>query len=92
MNSSSSEYGISDNSYKAAGELAGITRLVDDFYDNMSTFPEAKIIRDMHSSDLTESRKKTSLFFIRLVRWPKDICRHLWQPEYSRSAPAFARR
>ena len=62
MNSSSSEYGISDNSYKAAGELAGITRLVDDFYDNMSTFPEAKIIRDMHSSDLTESRKKLAYF------------------------------
>ena len=62
MYTSSGEYGVSDNSYQAAGELAGITCLVDDFYDNMSTFPEAKIIRDMHPSDLTESRTKLAYF------------------------------
>jgi hemoglobin len=62
MNTSSGEYGAGDNSYQAAGELVGITRLVDDFYDNMDLFPEAKIIRDMHPSDLTESRKKLVYF------------------------------
>ena len=43
--------------YHAAGELAGITRLVDDFYVNMDTFPEAETIRKMHPQDLAESRK-----------------------------------
>lgn len=62
MNTSSGEYGVGDNSYKAAGELAGITRLVDDFYDNMCTFSEAKKIRDMHPGDLTESRTKLAYF------------------------------
>ena len=31
--------------YRAAGELAGITSLVDAFYTNMDTFPEARVIR-----------------------------------------------
>ena len=62
MSTTISEYGVGDNSYKAAGELAGITCLVDDFYDNMSAFPEAKIIRDMHPADLTESRTKLAYF------------------------------
>ena len=29
------------DAYRAAGELAGITRLVDTFYANMDRFPEA---------------------------------------------------
>ena len=62
MSANMSEYGVGDNSYKAAGELAGLTRLVDDFYDNMSAFPEAKVIRDMHPADLTESRTKLVYF------------------------------
>jgi hemoglobin len=48
--------------YQAAGELAGITRLVDEFYANMDTLPEAKTIRNMHPEDLTESRKKLTYF------------------------------
>ena len=35
-------YGNDMSPYRAAGELAGITRLVDDFYSNMDTFPEAR--------------------------------------------------
>jgi hemoglobin len=46
------------NPYRAAGELAGITSLVDAFYSNMDGFPEASVIRNMHPEDLTESRKK----------------------------------
>ncbi|THI90988.1 MAG: group 1 truncated hemoglobin [Nitrospira sp. CG24A] len=46
------------NAYHAAGELAGITSLVDVFYSNMDTFPEARVIRNMHPEDLTEARKK----------------------------------
>jgi hemoglobin len=44
--------------YRAAGELAGITSLVDAFYSNMDDFPEARVIRNMHPENLTESRKK----------------------------------
>lgn len=55
-------YGIGDNSYKAAGELAGLTRLVNDFYDIMDDIPESKRIRDMHPDDLSESRKKLIYF------------------------------
>lgn len=55
-------YGVGDNSYKAAGELAGLTQLVDAFYDFMECLPEAKKIRDMHPRDLTESRKKLTYF------------------------------
>lgn len=62
MSTNISKYGVGDNSYKAAGELMGLTVLVDDFYDNMSVFPEAKIIRDMHPVDLTESRTKLAYF------------------------------
>ena len=50
------------NAYHAAGELAGITSLVDAFYSNMDTFPEARVIRKMHPEDLTESRKKLTYF------------------------------
>ena len=56
------EYGVDDNSYKAAGELAGLTRLVNDFYDIMDDIPESKRIRDMHPDDLSESRKKLIYF------------------------------
>ncbi|SIS72976.1 hemoglobin [Neptunomonas antarctica] len=62
MNEKNYGYGVDDNSYKAAGELAGITLLVDEFYNNMSVFTEAKKIRDMHPSDLTESRTKLAYF------------------------------
>ena len=36
------EDGTGMTPYRAAGELAGITSLVDAFYSNMDTFPEAR--------------------------------------------------
>ncbi|MFT5604697.1 MAG: hemoglobin [Paracoccaceae bacterium] len=33
------QYGVEDGSYKAAGELPGITKLVDAFYDFMEVLP-----------------------------------------------------
>lgn len=57
-----SQYGVEDNSYQAAGGLEGLTRLVDEFYEQMSTLSEARSIRDMHSKDLTESRQKLAYF------------------------------
>ena len=62
MESEHNTYGVGDSSYKAAGELAGLTRLVDAFYDFMDSLPEVGKIREMHPVDLTESRKKLVYF------------------------------
>ena len=55
-------YGSEDASYQAAGELKGITQLVNCFYDFMETLPEAKVIKAMHPDDLTVSRDKLTCF------------------------------
>lgn len=64
-------YGLGENSYKAAGELVGLTKLVDDFYNFMETIPEAKNIRAMHNPDLTLSRKKLAYFLSAWLGGPK---------------------
>ena len=71
------EDGKDMNPYRAAGELAGITSLVDAFYANMDTFPEARVIRTMHPEDLTESRKKTHVLSMRSARRPQTVYRAL---------------
>ena len=71
MSAISLEYGVEDNSYQSAGGLAGLTKLVDSFYDYMDSLPEAKIIRAMHKSDLTESRKKLAYFLSGWLGGPK---------------------
>lgn len=70
-------YGFSDNSFKAAGEEAGIRKLVDDFYHLMNELPEAKTIRAMHKNDLTSSRDKLTLFLCGWMGGPK-----LYQEKY----------
>ncbi len=55
-------YGFSDTSFQAAGGIDGIRQLVDDFYREMDTLPEAVVIRKMHKTDLSESRDKLTLF------------------------------
>lgn len=62
--------------YQAAGELAGVTRLVDEFYVNMDTLPEAKTIRNMHPEDLTESRKKLTYFLSGWLGGPRLFQQH----------------
>jgi hemoglobin len=62
MEPENSEYGVGDASYQAAGGLSGLTNLVDSFYDNMDSLPEARTIRQMHQADLTEVRKKLTYF------------------------------
>lgn len=64
-------YGFSDNSFKAAGEEAGIRKLVDNFYRFMDELPEANIIRAMHKTDLTSSRDKLTLFLCGWMGGPK---------------------
>ena len=62
MNENPPQYGVEDASYQAAGQLEGITRLVDRFYFYMDTLQEAQAIRSMHPSDLTLSREKLTFF------------------------------
>lgn len=73
MNTSSntSNYGQGEASFTAAGGFDGIKQLVDAFYDAMETLPQAKHIRDMHSSDLTESRDKLTRFLTGWLGGPK---------------------
>ena len=45
-------YGVGDRSYKLAGELPGIIKLVNDFYMNMDTLSKAKNIRSLANSHI----------------------------------------
>ncbi len=69
-------YGIGDASHRAAGELAGITRLVDEFYTLMEQLPAARRIRNMHPADLTESRRKLSYFLSGWLGGPRLYAEH----------------
>ena len=70
------EDGNDMNPYRASGELAGITSLVDVFYSNMDRFPEARVIRKMHPEDLTESRKKLTYFLCGVLGGPRLFIEH----------------
>ena len=67
---------VATTPYQEAGELPGITRLVDVFYVNMDTLPEAATIRKMHPQDLTESRKKLTYFLCGWLGGPKLFSQH----------------
>lgn len=71
MSESEKPYGTDDASYRAAGGLEGIEKLVHAFYDEMDQLPEAAGIRRMHSDDLTESRKKLAYFLSGWLGGPK---------------------
>ncbi|MBL4584592.1 MAG: group II truncated hemoglobin [Pseudomonadales bacterium] len=76
MNPSQTQYGQQDTSYKAAGQLPGITQLVDLFYDNMDSLAVASVIRNMHPQDLTESRTKLAYFLSGWLGGPKLYSQH----------------
>jgi hemoglobin len=84
------EYGTGMNLYRAAGELAGVTSLVDAFYSNMDTFPEACVIRKMHPEDLTEARKKLTYFLCGVLGGPRLYIDHYGPvnfPDFHRKFP-----
>lgn len=64
-------YGQGDASFQAAGGEAGIARLVQDFYREMSSLPQAQKIRGMHPDDLTVSIDKLSRFLCGWLGGPK---------------------
>ncbi len=76
MYTTNGQYGFKDTSYQAAGALEGLTALVDDFYDNMERFLEAKTIRKMHPKDLTLSRQKLVYFLSGWLGWPNLYAEH----------------
>ena len=65
------EYGVDDESFIAAGKVEGIRQLVEDFYQQMDTQPNAKVIRAMHQDDLSESADKLALFLCGWLGGPK---------------------
>ncbi len=64
-------YGDGDASFQTAGGIEGIQKLVEDFYDVMSTRSDAKVIRDMHPDDLTISIDKFARFLCGWMGGPK---------------------
>ncbi|MBO6555573.1 MAG: group II truncated hemoglobin [Pseudomonadales bacterium] len=64
-------YGDGDGTFRAAGGVEGIQRLVEDFYDVMSTRDYARVIRDMHPNDLTISIDKLARFLCGWMGGPR---------------------
>ena len=58
----SEQYGFGDASYRAAGGIEGLRRLVEDFYRCMDELPEAAAVRAMHPASLEVSRDKLACF------------------------------
>lgn len=64
-------FGEGDASFRAAGGIPGIERLVDDFYAIMDEADFARGIRRMHPADLAESRDKLARFLCGWLGGPK---------------------
>lgn len=74
---SEERYGEGDSSFSAAGGELGIKKLVDEFYNQMESLPQAKHIRDMHNEDLALSRDKLFRFLCGWLGGPS-----LYQEKY----------
>ena len=61
-----------DSLYVRLGGHTGILALVNRFYDQMDTLPEAATIRAMHPEDLEPSRARLALFLMMWTGGPKD--------------------
>jgi hemoglobin len=66
-------YGHADNTYRAAGEQAGIRSLVDCFFDIMAGDPRYTIIYNWHPADKEESRDKLALFLCGWMGGPRPF-------------------
>jgi len=64
-------YGQGDASFQAAGGLDGLDTLATHFYRYMDSLPEAKIIRDMHKSDMTVIHDQLKLFLAMWLGGPR---------------------
>jgi len=66
-----SQFGILDASYQAAGCEVGIRRLVNEFFDRMGGDQRFQIIWDMHPDDKDVSRDKLARFLCGWLGGPK---------------------
>ena len=64
-------YGDGDATHQALGGVEAIHRLVELFYDEMDTLPEAATIRALHPSDLEVSIDKLARFLSGWTGGPK---------------------
>lgn len=64
-------YGEDDASFQAAGGEAGIRTLVEEFYRQMASLPEAQKIFAMHSNDLEVTIDKLARFLCGWLGGPK---------------------
>lgn len=64
-------YRAGDTQFRMAGGVEGITKLANDFYDQMQTLSEARKILHMHPTDLTESREKLARFLCGYMNGPE---------------------
>ena len=65
------QFGQGDSSFKAAGGEAGITALVDDFYDRMHAQSDYQRLREMHPADDSTSRDKLARFLCGWLGGPR---------------------
>lgn len=78
-------YGSGDSSYLAAGGIAGLRHLVDDFYRLMDERPKAAALRALHPASLSAARDKLACFLSGWLGGPR-----LFAEQYgSISIPAF---
>ena len=59
-----------ETTYRKLGGEVGLRCLVDRFYDLMCELPAARVVREMHPNDLTESRNKLFMFLSGLFGGP----------------------
>ncbi len=65
------KYGEGDATYRAAGEEAGIRRLVDSFYDHMGSNPKFQRIWSWHPDDKAVTRDKLARFLCAWMGGPR---------------------
>ena len=68
-------YGDGDATHQALGGVEAIRRLVEAFYDEMDTLPEARRIRDLHPPDFEVSIDKLARFLSGWTGGPKPTRR-----------------
>ena len=66
-------YGVEDATFQAAGGQLGIRRLIDTFFDIMSSDPKYQVIYDWHPDDKEISRDKLALFLCGWMGGPRPF-------------------
>ncbi|MBW2241149.1 MAG: group II truncated hemoglobin [Deltaproteobacteria bacterium] len=87
MSQEEPRYGTDDTSFRAAGGEQGVRALIDAFYAEMDTLPEARGIRAMHPANLEISADKLTRFLCGWLGGP-----NLYAERYGRIVIPLAHR